>query len=389
MRNVSKILCVVLALVVALSAASCSLTKQYSYKTDDVELPIGVYICYLNDAYNEARSLAQKDEKYDSEAGTYDGSESFLKMEITDTDGKTAVAEDWIKEKAEAALSDAVAVYYEFNKLGCELDEKALSETRKEEKNNWDNEHAVTYSGYSYTVAPNKDAYEPWGVSFESYFLAEVKIGKMKEAVRKAEYAVDGPRAVSDEDLVKLYEDNYTSYHLFYENLFSTETDSASGTSTSAPFSEDKIKKYTADFDAYAAAINGGATFSEQFESYKQAYNASAAAEENVVYLDPDYDTGSKTYNALRDAIIALKEGEAKQIIIGDDEKSQSIYLIYKEPIADTTEEYLGEDKDSKRDEIISVAKQDDFNELLKTIAASISIDKSSAINDYKPSMFE
>ena len=42
MKNFSKILCVVLALVIALSAASCSLSKQYAYQQDDIELPIGV-----------------------------------------------------------------------------------------------------------------------------------------------------------------------------------------------------------------------------------------------------------------------------------------------------------------------------------------------------------
>ena len=104
MKNFTKILCVVLALVVALSAAACSLTQQYAYQKDDIELPIGTYIYYLYSAYNEAQNLAQQSDLYDSETGKYDGKKSFLKMEITDEDGETAVAEDWINDKAAEKL---------------------------------------------------------------------------------------------------------------------------------------------------------------------------------------------------------------------------------------------------------------------------------------------
>ena len=123
MRNFKKLLCVVLALVVALSAASCSLGKQYAYKKDDIELPIGVYIFYLYQAYSEAQNYAQKLDSYDSTTGRYDGKKSFLKLEITDSDDNTAVAEDWIKDKAKEYTQQAIAVSYEFNKLGATIDE--------------------------------------------------------------------------------------------------------------------------------------------------------------------------------------------------------------------------------------------------------------------------
>ena len=84
MKNFTKILCVVLALVAALSVASCSLTKQYAYQKDDIELPIGVYVYYMYSSYNEAQTLAQKSDLYDAATGKYDGKKSFLKMEITD-----------------------------------------------------------------------------------------------------------------------------------------------------------------------------------------------------------------------------------------------------------------------------------------------------------------
>ena len=60
MKNHSKILCVVLALIIALSAASCSLSKEFAYQKDDIELPIGTYILYLQQAYQQAQGFAQK-----------------------------------------------------------------------------------------------------------------------------------------------------------------------------------------------------------------------------------------------------------------------------------------------------------------------------------------
>ena len=123
MRNFKKLLCVVLVLIVALSAASCSITPQNLYEKDDVKLPIGVYIFYLQQAYSEAQSYAQQSDKYDSATGKYDGKKSFLKMEITDSDDNTAIAEDWIKDKAKEYTQKAIALCVEFNNLGATVDE--------------------------------------------------------------------------------------------------------------------------------------------------------------------------------------------------------------------------------------------------------------------------
>ena len=384
MKNYSKFLCVVLALIVALSAASCSLGKQYSYKTDDVELPIGVYIQYLRSAYFEAQSFAQKSDKYDSEAGTYDGNKSFLALEITDDDGNTAVAEEWIKNRADEMMNEACAVYSEYNKLGATIDEANLAEYRSSYKDAWDN----GYDYYGYQQPALSETYEPLGIGFESFFLTGVTISLMREAVFEKEYAVDGPKAVSDDELHKFFEDTYTSYHYFSANLYTSiekPTTDENGNETTEtvnnPMTEADVKKYTDAFDGYAAEINGGAKFSDILSKYNEAFSASATATERITEMDAD------TEDELQKAIIALKEGEAKQIIIGSDESSRQIYLIYKEPIADTTATYF-ENQDN-RSAVLNNMKEDDFTELLKEIAKGISIDKSSACNNYKPSMFE
>ena len=369
MRNFSKILCVVLALVVALSAASCSLTKQVAYSSDDGDLPIGMYIYYLYTAYNEAQNYAQKDtEKYDAAKGTYDGSKSFLKMEITDDDGNTAVAEDWIKDKAAEYMNDSIAVFHEYHRLGCTIDEALLAEDKKDIKEYWDN--GYTYYGMSQPAL--SETYEPYGISFEAFFLARVEIQMMKASVFKAEY-----KDVADAELQKYYEESYTSYHYFSRDLYTASTDS-NNTTTYEPISDAQITAYTAAFDGYAAAINSGSTFSDQFEIFKEEYDTSATAVEEQEKLD---DT-----KELNKEILALKDNEAKQVIVGETEKTKKIYLIYKEPIADTTETFF---KDSTaRDTVLSDMKEDDFTKLLKSVADEIG-GMSSACKSYKPSMFE
>ena len=211
MKNFSKILCVVLALVMALSVASCSLSKQYAYQKDDIELPIGVYVYYMYSSYNEAQTLAQKSDLYDAATGKYDGKKSFLKIEITDEDGNTAIAEDWITNKTKEKLQNAVAIETKFKDLGCTVDQAELDQ-------------AKTYIQQAYWDQSLKAVLEPCGVSFDSFFMAEYTINiAEKNAAFKAEYSEGGPSAVSTPDLTDYFTKNYTSYKYFSANLYTTE----------------------------------------------------------------------------------------------------------------------------------------------------------------------
>lgn len=123
MKNFKKLTAMILVFIIALSTAACSLTPQWSYKTEDTELPIGVYIYALYSAYSQAESLAQQTEGYDSEAQTYDGEKSFLNVEITDEEGVTATADQWIMDQADKSLRNILAIEHEFERLGATIDE--------------------------------------------------------------------------------------------------------------------------------------------------------------------------------------------------------------------------------------------------------------------------
>ena len=366
MRNFSKLLCVALALIIALSAASCSLSKGYSYKTDDVELPIGVYIYYLNNAYNQAQTYAQKSDLYDSEAGTYDGSASFLKMEITDDDGVTAVAEQWILDKAADYMRDAVAVYAEYNKLGATLDEATVESYKSYYTSYWEQSLAESFEGY--------------GVSYDSFVLAGITIPMMRSAVFEAEYSTGGPLEVPDDELQTYFEGNYTSYKYFSADLYTTESADDGETSTAVALSDEEIAELEDDFKGYADDINDGSAFSSILEEYNTDYSAEATATENVSNIDED------TEDEIMKEILSLKEGEAKSVTIGDTDTTKKVYVIYKAPIA-SEENYL-EDSNNRLN-VLSDMKTDDFDDLLKTIYKDLKVDISSACASYKPSMFE
>ena len=364
MRNFTKILCVALAMIVALSAASCSLTKAYSYKTDDVELPIGVYVYYLQVAYNEAQNLAQKSDKYDSEAQTYDGSKSFLKMEITDDDGVTAVAENWVYDKAAEYMNEAVAVYHLYNELEASYDEATLDYYKSYYQSYWEQGMSETYEGY--------------GISFDSFILAGLTIPLMRSAVFEAVYTDDGPKAVPDDELQTYFEETFSSYKYFSADLFESTGDEE--TSTSVALSDEEIADLEDAFTGYADDINDGGAFSTALDEFKEEYNADAAATENISHIEED------TEDDILKAILPLKEGEAYVETIGSDAESSKIYLLYKAPIKDE-KDYLSDD--NNRLTVITDMKTDDFKDYLKEIVGTLKVDISSACSGYKASMFE
>lgn len=375
MKNFTKILCVVLALVVALSAAACSLTQQYAYQKDDIELPIGTYIYYLYSAYNEAQNLAQQSELYDSETGKYDGKKSFLQMEITDEDGETAVAEDWINDKATEKLQNAVAIRTKFNDLGCTIDEAELSQAKDYIKSGyWDQSLGEELEGY--------------GVSFESFFEAEYTISVMeKNAAFKAEYGSDGPSEVSTPDLTNYFTENYTAYKYFSANLYTTETEEqtdadAESSSANVPFSEEEIAKYKEAFNGYVSTINDNGSFEDVVEEYMSDFDvAEDPSTSNVEIIDED------TTDELLKTIKDMKDGQVMTIEIGEDDTSKQLYLIYREPIEDEIDAYINTEEQSEQ--VLNSMKSEDFDKMLKDLAEELGVTPSDTCKGYKPSMFE
>ena len=388
MRNFKKLLCVVLVLIVALSAASCSVTKQYAHKSANVELPIGVYISNLQKAYNEAQSLAQQSDKYDSATGKYDGKSSFLKLEITDSDGNTAVAEEWIINKAKEYTQQDIAIAYEFNKLKATFDELGPDDMISS---------ISPYAIYNQQTGQldesldrplsevAKDS-EKYGIGFDSWVFCNYSVDKMKEAAFEAEYAEDGPMPVKKDEITKYFTDNYYNYTTLSAQLYSSQAKKdADGNDTeeteNKALSKKEIKKYEDAFKKYAQELKDGKPMDDVVKEYNKEFKAEATASPSVTKIEKD------TTDELNKAVIALKDKDATSKVIGDDENTRVIYLIYKEPIKDKVKEYV--DDEAKRSSLLHEMQDDTFDELLDVIVEGGNAELTSDCNSYKPSMFE
>ena len=93
-------------------ALKIGFAPEWSYKTSEKELAIGVYICALRSAYSKAETKAKELEDYDS------SKDSWLDMEITDDDGNTEVARTWIKQKAEEQCLQYLVIENELKSTG-------------------------------------------------------------------------------------------------------------------------------------------------------------------------------------------------------------------------------------------------------------------------------
>lgn len=388
MKNFTKITAVFLALIFAVSMASCSLTQQWSYKTEDTELPVGVYIYSLYSAYNQAQTFAQESDLYDSESGKYDGSDSFLKIEITDDDGVTATADQWIIDKADETVKNILATYHAFNSLGATIDQKTLDGYESAAKEYWDYGPYYAYYGEQYKN-PYSEVFEPLGVSYESFYIATYYTAAMQEAIFNSLYEASGTQAVSDEELTDYFTSNYTSYSYFSADLYTTETQTVenvdgttSDTDVTAALSDDEISKYKKSFEKYVDKIESGKSIDDVVSDYMSEYKVENDPSTSSVEIMDDSSIGDE----LKNEINALSEGKASYKIIGEDD-SQVIYFFYKEPIKNQIKNYI--ESDTNRSTVLQNMKGEDLKAYIDDIAQNLDVTVSNTIKSYKPKMFE
>ncbi|MBQ2970944.1 MAG: hypothetical protein IJE16_00165 [Ruminococcus sp.] len=383
MKNFTKFLAVVLAMVIALSTAACSLTPQWSYKEGDTELAIGVYIYALYSAYSQAQSYAQQTEGYDSEAGTYDGEESFLKVQITDDDGVTATADQWISDQADKTLKSLIAIEHEYNRLGATLDEATVQSYQASAKEYWDYGPYYSMYGEQY-ISPYKDIFEPLGVSYESFEYFYISSAK-QQAVFELLYADGGEKGVTDEELTTYFTENYTSYTYFNSNLYTSESttdEEGAESSLNVALSDSEIAKYEKNYKGYASSLNSGSKISDVTEKFVKDYELESDPSVSNVEIMADSTIGEDLVNAINE----LEEGKASYKKIGA-EDTQVMYLFYKEPIADQVKSYIGDS--TNRASVLESYKGEEFNSYIEELAKSLNIEISKAVSKYSPSMFE
>lgn len=377
MKAIKKITAAFLAVLMIMSISGCSTKPEWSYKVDDNEVQIGVYIYALYTAYNQAASYASSAEGYDAE-------KSFLNLTITDDDGETAVAKDWIVDTAKELTKNILTIEEEFETRGLTLTAEDEAAAKESADNDWNlGPYYDMYLAYGMMPTPYKDILEPYGVSYESFERASYMASAKQTALFEEIYINDEETAVSTEDLTNYFTENYTSYSYLSVRLADSATDD-SGSTTYTAMSDEDIAEIESTLQGYADNINNGAgTFVEQMVEYTALKELESDPSTSAVENLEDSSLNEDVVAALNE----LEEGKASLVKVGEAENAY-YYLIYKAPIADSVADYIEDETNSFN--VLSAMKSEEFQDMLTAKAEELGIqENTSVVNSYKPSMFE
>lgn len=377
MKAIKKITAAFLAVLMIMSISGCSTKPEWSYKVDDNEVQIGIYIYALYTAYNQAASYASSAEGYDAE-------KSFLNLTITDDDGETAVAKDWIVDTAKELTKNILTIEEEFEARGLTLTAEDEAAAKESADNDWNlGPYYDRYLAYGMMPTPYKNILEPYGVSYESFERASYMASAKQTALFEEIYINDEETAVSTEDLTNYFTENYTSYSYLSVRLADSATDE-SGSTTYTAMSDEDIAEIESTLQGYADNINNGAgTFAEQMVEYTALKELESDPSTSAVENLEDSSLNEDVVAALNE----LEEGKASLVKVGEAENAY-YYLIYKAPIADSVADYIEDETNSFN--VLSAMKSEEFQDMLTAKAEELGIqENTSVVNSYKPSMFE
>lgn len=373
MKPTVKIGSLLLAVVMALSAVfatGCSMSKGWSYKTSDKELAIGVYIYCLDLAYQQAQTKAKELDDYD---GTND---KWLDLEITDDDGNTAVARQWIKDDAQKKCLNFLAVEKGMKDEGASVDEATQQAADEQAKTYW---NVGQYANYGYIMPMSKDL-EPYGISFDSFRYCTSQYSVNYSALFAKLYGEGGSQEVSDSELEEYFIENYVDYSYIPVQLYEASTDEA-GESTNVALSDEKIADYTAELEGYVKDINDGKSYDDVVSAYTEKHELSQSpAVDNTEQLE-SVSAGDQIKDALKD----LGNNKAVTVKVGEGDTGM-LYLVYKRNSADSAKDYL--ESETNRAGVLNTMKKDDFEDYLKKIVEDLDYEKNSAVDGYDPKMF-
>lgn len=370
--RIGSLLLAVLMLMSAIFVSGCSLNKEWSYKTSDEELAIGVYIYSLDVAYSQAESYAKKLDDYDSTK------DSWLDMEITDDDGTKAVAKDWIKEQAELMCLSYLVVDQQLETEGASVDEATMENAKKQAETYW---NVGQYAQYGY-VKPMKDDLEPYGISFESFEYCTTEYSSKQSALFIALYNEGGSKAVSDDELTKFFVDNYVDYSYLPVNLYTTTSDD-SGKSSNTALSDEDAKKLTDELDGYAESINSSdLSFADAVKAYMDKNSVESDPSKTSTEQLDQFSMGDE----LKEALTKLDNKKATTVKVGTGD-SAIYYLLVKNDIADAAASYLGDE--NNHTSVLTAMKQDEFTDYIKGLTKELDYEANTSVLDsYKPNMF-
>lgn len=370
MKPTVKIASLLMAVLMLFSvcASGCSLDKEWSYKTSDEELAIGVYLVAMQEAYAEAQSYAASVDGYDA------SSDKWLELEITDGDGNKQVAKEWIKDAAERKCLELLVIRPELERLGATIDEASIETAAKNYETQW------------YTQ--DKSTLEKLGVSLDSYKYYKSTYATLRDQLFDKLYGAGGTQEATTDEILGYLADNYARYAAVPVSLYESTTDEA-GSSKNVALSDEKIKAITDAMDGFVKQVNAekdtakAAELSNKLLSeYLPTVDMTAEQMQNVTL--PKKNAGI-TDKDLAKALEELEEGKAVTVKIGE-ENQQSYFYLFRYNTASLKENYQNDGVTDKQ--ILTKMKSKDYIAYLKALYDKIGYQKSGAVDKYQPDIF-
>lgn len=373
MKPFSKITAFLLAVIMIILSVGCtpiSLNAEWSYRYNDDELAIGVYIYSLNQAYSMAKSYAESNENYASD-------KSFMDLEITDEDGNKMIAREWILKEADRITKNILVINDELKKNNIVLDQATVDQAKSQAETVW---NVGLYADYGY-FDPMSAIIEPYGVSFDSFFVSTYLLDAKESALFNSIYGKGGTKEVPQDEIEKYFLDNYTDYKYFAVDLYTSTTDDTGNTSSTA-FTEEEIKAVEKELNGYVSDIKAGKSYDDIANAYMIKHELTTDPTQAATEILEKSSVGTE----IKDALAKLAEGTATTVKVGEGEYAQ-YYFIYKDKIANQTKAVLSDS--SNISTIINVMKQDEFDKYLDDLVEAIKPEINTAqVDRYDPDMF-
>ena len=352
MKNIKKLLSLVLVLVMVLSLTACHKKDEVAISLGEHKITAAVYLTALISAEQEARNIAY--ENASANNVTLSKDEDYYKQTI---DGKKFA--DYVKDTA----IELCKQYLALDQLLAEGKYKMSDEVKHEA------EDMASYYWNSYGLG---QLYGANSISYNTY-KQTVLYSMMADEYFLSIYGKDGTKAVSEEDIKKGLSDNYALVYAL-EGALSSE------------MKEDEVKKLKDEFAGYKADIESGKkTFKEIYIKYNKITDEQIKEAEKVEEgKDKPKDIfasvigGSKTNNANGNfvAVKAMEKDEIKLLEL----ENQSYSLIIKLDI-NQDEYYLN----SLTEEILHILKDTEHNKAFEEYTAKLEVE----VNDFAVNRFD
>ena len=386
MTNLKKIISALLAVLLVMSLGACSdlpktSSAQWSYRYADKEYAIGVHIYSLFTSYGQAYNIISE-----AQGESFDASASILNVESTfDETSGVMTCRDWIVAEADRITKSIVGLDLMMEKydmvLSGELYDAAYDQARKD----WYlGPYYEEYASYGSSTTPYKEVLEPYGISFDSFFVSTYLASAKQSAIFSKLYNKGGVEEIPEETVNSRFEENYTSYGCFTVNFYDTKTDSETGESVNVPFEAEETNKLKEDLEYYVKMIENGTTFAE----VGRVYAAEAGYEYSPAYQNIEIVKDGVSDSLPDEAVKALNsmtEGEARVVYVGQDTTPMA-YFLYKNSIKDHTKNYVEENYLTMLQEIVGDKFFNTLNEFNKSVECEIN---QKALDDFSPDFLE